>query len=101
MILHLLRMHRNVNRNVFDDWKNVSATTSTVNFFLQRDGLCKGRKLLRALCHPNFCSIPARGLPATGEEDAEDEPDDRRRRCGDRGSGDVTSTDNPAPDRSH
>jgi hypothetical protein len=25
MILHLLRMRRNVNRNVFNDWKNVSA----------------------------------------------------------------------------
>ena len=28
MILHLLRMRRNVNRNVFNDRKNVSATTS-------------------------------------------------------------------------
>ena len=27
MILHLLRMRRNVNRNVFNDRKNVSATT--------------------------------------------------------------------------
>ena len=26
MILHLLRMRRNVNRNVFNDQKNVSAT---------------------------------------------------------------------------
>ena len=26
MILHLLRMRRNVNRNVFNDRKNVSAT---------------------------------------------------------------------------
>ena len=28
MILLLLRMRRNVNRNVFNDWKNVSATAS-------------------------------------------------------------------------
>ena len=27
MILHLLRMRRNVNRNVFNDRKNVSVTT--------------------------------------------------------------------------
>ena len=27
MILHLLRMRRNVNRNVFNDRENVSATT--------------------------------------------------------------------------
>ena len=27
MILHLLRMRRNVNRNVFNDRRNVSATT--------------------------------------------------------------------------
>ena len=27
MILHLLRMRRNVNQNVFNDRKNVSATT--------------------------------------------------------------------------
>ena len=29
MILHLLRMRRNVNRNVFNDRKNVSATPAT------------------------------------------------------------------------
>ena len=31
MILHLLHMRRNVNRNVFNDRENVSATTSSVN----------------------------------------------------------------------
>ena len=30
MILHLLCMRRNVNRNVFNDRKNVSATTSSL-----------------------------------------------------------------------
>ena len=30
MILHLLRMRRNVNRNVFNDRKNVSATALRV-----------------------------------------------------------------------
>ena len=30
MILHLLHMRRNVNRNVFNDRKNVSATTGHV-----------------------------------------------------------------------
>ena len=30
MILHLLRMRRNVNRNVFNDRKNVSATPSVL-----------------------------------------------------------------------
>ena len=29
MILHISRMRRNVNRNVFNDRKNVSATTAT------------------------------------------------------------------------
>ena len=29
MILHLLRMRRNINRNVFNDRKNASATTSS------------------------------------------------------------------------
>ena len=30
MILHLLRMRRNVNRNVFNDRKNVSATSPSI-----------------------------------------------------------------------
>ena len=31
MILHLLRMRRNANRNVFNDRKNVSATAAQQN----------------------------------------------------------------------
>ena len=44
MILHLLRMRRNVNRNVFNDRKNVSATTA------QRPWLCQN-----ALCRISYC----------------------------------------------
>ena len=50
MILHITRMRRNVNRNVFNSWKNVSATPVLLFSCVTRDngavGLsCAGRSL--------------------------------------------------------
>ena len=57
MILHLVRMRRNVNRNVFNDRKNVSATTPLQPAdFLVHTSLVFGKALTKPE-RTNYCNI--------------------------------------------